>query len=316
MATEIVTLGGFDDDEWLRAQNLRLPLLDYVGGIARMRDALDRALTVRKGIPVIGEKGVGKTVAVDCAVQAFQHREIEARRRDHKYQMRRVIVVPTLRSKRYREALLMIGLAVTGTLAPERAHGRRRSDDDLRHDLLDRCRMQRVVALIICEGEYLSKESRSLLRDLMGNSEDGDPSRLTEEGLGATGLGMLVVGTPAALQELRATEEFGQRWLPSVGIPGVEAKVAARVYRDWFPGIDAHARREGDAVWTAYIAKQMPRKPVALRKLDTHVRLYFRRMIRKARAESLPIPTRATVEFHDGLFLLTLREALSPEGGN
>jgi hypothetical protein len=313
MASEIVVLGGFDEGDFLGAERLRLPLLDYVGGIARMKDALDCALTVRKGIPVLGKKGVGKSVAVDCAVQAFQRRELEARRRDHKYQPRRVVVIPTLRADKYRDAVLVIGQAITGTLVPVRAHGRRRGDDELRDDLLNTCRLQRVVALIIGEGEYLTAASRAVLRDLMGNSEDSDPHRRNDAGIGAAGLAILLVGTPPLLNGLQKSEEFGHRWLPPVEIPGLTPADVPRVYRDWVPGFEAHIAESEAATpgaWAAYIAGQFPptRMP-ALRTLDHHVRLYMRRMMRQARHERRPAPTLGDVAFNDNVFRMTLQEA-------
>jgi hypothetical protein len=321
MARETVniTLGGFDEDA---PTSLRLPTLPTVGGIARVKDALDTAITLRKGVPVIGDKGSGKSYALRRALRAFRRAEARRLERDYKYKLRRVVAVRTIRSKSYRDAVAVITKAVTGAQLAEREYGRRTPDDDLCSELITTCVKQRVVAVVIREAEFLSTAALSVLRDLVGGAEDesqeenddeqGDNGDQGDDGEIADGVGVVLVGAPQLANALTKSTENGRRWIAPVTIPRVTATAVPAIYTEWFPGIREHADRIGEGAWANLITQHVTHgRSITVGELATHAQLYFRRMVRKHKERRY---RRETVPFDLGHFQFALAESKGATG--
>lgn len=309
--TEIIRLGGFDDDDMHAAEDLALPLIPELSAIARVRDALDHVATVRRGVVVAGPKGVGKTMAVRRAVQEFMDRERKKKALSESYQPRRVLMLRGIRARTYRDALIAILHEIVGASFCIKAHGRRKTDDELRSELILHALNQRLLTFVLDDAESFAPVVYELLRDIISDAEERDTSRyLTNaEGDGvfrASGIGMLLVGTLEVARKIRLGDEAHQRWVGTVEIGLCPAEQVGDVYLRWLPGFSAHVHSVTAAVWSGFITEHVTRKQgVYMRLLENHTRLYFRRMVRNT-AETL---TRVSCPFREQLFLLTLQEA-------
>jgi type II secretory pathway predicted ATPase ExeA len=317
MTMETVNLGGFDENDGRAPQSLRLPTLTFLKGLARTKDALDTVVVVRKGIPVVGDKGSGKSYALRRALRAFRRAELRRLTLDYKYKPRRVVAVRTIRAKLYREALLVIGQAVTGARPAERLYGRRQTDDELCNEVIAQCMNQRVVAIVVRESEFLSRAAFAALRDLMAGTEDdahdeGSDAVDGDAGETLAGVGVLLLGAPQLRGMVSKNSENGRRWLSPVTIPLVTADETARVYTEWFPAIGEHASHLGTEKWAALIKEHVTLgHAMTIGQLATHAQLYFRRMVRKASTAEY---RRETVPFNLEQFKLAFVEAKGLDG--
>lgn len=303
--SDFILLGGFGDDE-PKAEELALPPHPEFGPLARMRDAFDQGLVLRRGIVVVGPKGAGKTIAVRISLEQFGVAERKRNERDGRYIPRRVLHMRAIRGKTYRDGLVVLLGRVTGGAFSTSARGRRKTDDELREEFLHYCFGQNIVLLVFDEVEFAAPPFFDLMRDIMSESEDTDPKRLQADGIRASGIGVVLVGTPIIATWLARTQEAGQRWAGVVAIGDVKPEVAHQIYEHWFPGFAPHITSVGRKAWEQFIAKHVTSgRPVALRSLETHARRYFRRLVRK----DLAITSREAAPFNDKVFLLALKES-------
>src|SRR5689334_736434 len=85
---ETVRVGGLPAGATL-LQDFRLPVLPF-GPTTMVLDAFHQATEERKMVAVIGDRGVGKSMAVDRAIEAFEETEFLRNQADASLPLRRV----------------------------------------------------------------------------------------------------------------------------------------------------------------------------------------------------------------------------------
>jgi hypothetical protein len=260
------------------AEHLALPLVDGLTLDGRMRDALDHAVTTRRGAVVIGAKGCGKSVALARAVAWLEHQEYQREQRNDAYVRRSVHYVPSFAARRYHEGLTVLCRQMLGISFHPNVRGGRKQEDDLRTELLLACRDQNIVALVIDEAERVSPECLRLLRDLMAEAEwHGAHGAVVAGAKRAVGLGVLLVGTPVLRAPIMATDEAAQRWSLLVDVDRLLVHEATDILLAWFP---AWPRRDAPGS-TDTVSRLVERwlveaGGVPWRTLENVARLYFR----------------------------------------
>jgi type II secretory pathway predicted ATPase ExeA len=315
---EFIEVGGFDDEAQHRAESLRLPALPELSVTARVRDAFDTAAATRRGVVIIGPKGAGKTAAVTQILREFTDLEHSKWLSDRKYVRQRVLRVRGLRAKTYREGIIALFKALTGSAVNTRARGRSKTDDELLDEFVFTLMQHRTAVLIVDEAEYVSATMFELLRDIMSEAADRDPRAgdAFAEGYAAAGVGILLSGTPLVSIRVARHAELRERWARTIEVNYVPASEVPNVFVFWFPAFAVHVKAAGKEAWEAFIdTKVTGGKPISLRLLDTHARFYFRRVTRRTEATY----DREHVPFIEQHFLLALQEAqcqtISPSGG-
>lgn len=300
--------GGAPGDDEHFPERLRLPPVSHVAARALMIDALDQAATERTGVAVVGPKGCGKTDAVGHVLTRFAAAERLRAQRDPTLPRRRVLGVSTLRATQYRDVLLDLLHALAGASHRDRVRGRVKTADELRLELADLLLDYGVAVVLVDESETLSDAALRVLRDLLQATEARDPSRAAgadPAGAAPAGVGLLLVGTDELTPRLLRHEEGGQRLARLVPVGQVRAAHAAEIYRAWLPGLEAHVASVGEAAWAAYVRRVVTQgRPVAIRRLEAHVREYARRL---ARGDPR-VTSRAAVYLVEQLFERTWHE--------
>jgi type II secretory pathway predicted ATPase ExeA len=272
------------------AQSFRLPVLPF-GPAAYVVDALDQAVTERKIIALVGDRGVGKTMAVDGAVRGFDEAEVIRRSQDASLPSRIVVRVRSPRSKRRLDTLDVIHYRVTGAHLETRERGRAIAEDILIETVAHQLMNAQCVTLVFDEAEQLSDAGLAVVRDIVAFAEARSDSRYVDSTPGDTsdarqymtaGIGVLLVGTTELKHRLTHWEEAGRRLLRIREVPGLTSKQAATAYRAFLPCLEHAASEMGDAAWTAFVRARFAPTRVPFAHVENHVRHYVRRVLNTA----------------------------------
>lgn len=309
--SELIRLGGMDDHQHV-AEDLCLPILAHLSAHARVMDAMDHMATTRRGLGVVGRKGVGKTVGLRAALKNFEETERQKLALDASYQRRTILELPNIRAKTYRDAIIVVLKFLAGSSFATSARGRRKTDDELREEIVHYCLDQKVVGLCLDEAENAQPGTLILLRDIMSDAERLDLTGQNVGGQRSAGVGVLLLGTHPLAHRLRRSAEAGERWVQLVTVGRIRSGIVAEVYEAWFPGFAEHIATVGRPVWLKFLEASVSEgRSVSLRLLENHARLYFRRMVRKDDS----IRSRESTGFSERVFLWTLGEVCWGEDG-
>lgn len=300
-----VEIGAIDPDDPFRTP-LSLPFIPGLDSLALMSDALDQAANERKGVIVVGPKGVGKTIALRYALDRRLEAEWAKRDLDASYYPRQVVLLRSIRARRYRDVLGALYNELMGHEWTDRAHGRAKSDDTLRKELIKHLADERRVVIAVDEAETLTPEAINALRDLIAEAEDRDVDRFGDGTITAAGVGVLLVGADNGFRgRIAASDEAGHRWVRIVTLEPLDASDIAGVYPTLLPGFRAHVQRIGDAAWAAYVTRVVSHeRRLPIRALENHVRLYYRLLTGTDHGVTSP----GTAYFHQDLFEFTWGE--------
>ncbi|WP_439643988.1 ATP-binding protein [Gemmatimonas sp.] len=302
---EHLSLRFFDGAPDDLAEHLALPLVDGLDLDGRVRNALDHAVTTRRGAVVIGAKGCGKSVALARAVAWLEHQEYQREQRNDAYARRAVHYVPSFAARRYHEGLTVLCRQILGVSFHPSVRGGRKQEDDLRTELLLACRDQNIVALVIDEGERVAPEGLRLLRDLMAEAEwHGAHGAAVAGAKRAVGLGVLLVGTPTLRAPIMATNEAAQRWSLLIDVDRLFVHEATDILLAWFPAWRAGVAR--DALSGLIERWLVEAGGVPWRTLENVARLYFRYVQRNHRAVARF--TRETTPWNERLFVYVAQQ--------
>lgn len=306
MATETLILGDLDERASRLVERLTFPILEDVGAIPRVFDALIHAVKERKGVLCVGPKGTGKTLALRYVIDQFEKAEAENQRRDAKYRRRRIVRATTLRATTHRDALIGLMQVVLGFPPVTKIRGRSKTDDELKAELLDQLSAQRVALLVIDEAETLSDAALAILRDILSVSEATSGERFTAEGYAPAGVGILLLGTWDLYPRVLRLDEAGQRWVRVEKIGLVPPAKVPDVYRRLLPALDRRASEMGPEGWADFITGQVSQgNELSLRVIENHVRAYCRRMV----SQDMSIRSVDDIGFKEKLFTYTWSEA-------
>jgi type II secretory pathway predicted ATPase ExeA len=306
--SEFIEVGGFDDDAQHRAEQLKLPAIPTLTVTARMRDAIDTAVATRRGVAIVGPKGAGKTAALTTILAEFRARENAKWNSDRKYLRQVILRVRGLRAKTYRDGIIALFKAMTGSTLNTAARGRRKTDDELLDELVFSLMQRNIVVVAMDEVEFVSSAMFELLRDIMSESADRDPRTVdaVSDGYAAVGIAVALIGTPAITPRLIRLAELKERWARTVAVAYVDASAIAGTFVFWFPSFGKHVGTIGEKAWESFFHTKVTKgRQASLRHLDTVARFYFRRMTRKSDAHF----RRETVPFSEQQFLLAWQEA-------
>lgn len=259
------------------AETLALPVLPDLPALVYAKDALDQAVTERKGVALIGQKGAGKTMAVDAAVAEFDHVEDQRIARDRSQPRRTLLRLMSPRSTKRVQVIEAVHRALTGGPLETKERGRRIVEDELLENLVTALLAADVAALIVDEAEHLSDPGLSVIRDIISQAESRSKQRYAGDTYRAAGVGALLVGTPDLKHRLQASDEAGRRWLRMQDIKLLSTAQAAGVYRRFLPCLDREADARGEGAWKAFVGSLCPHR-VPIAHLENHVRHYVRRM--------------------------------------
>lgn len=296
------------------AGELVLPHLS-LPAVATMQDALAQAAVERKGVVAVGDKGVGKSVALRCAVMEFDEAERKLAAQNSSYHRRRVFTIRTIRGPRYRDLLTTLYYEVADSEWHDRVRGQRKTDDTLRDELLTALEESGAVVIVIDEAETLSADNITAVRDLLADGQARALERHRGDGLIAAGVGVLLVGVDANLTaRLRATDEVGQRFVRCHEVVPLSARLACEVYEAYLPACAALARSVGTRRWRQIIKALTERHPVPVRAIENHVRRYVHLAAERAAQRTGAPVSVASIAFIPELFVATWAEAgwLSP----
>jgi hypothetical protein len=276
-----VSIGRFNAASTHLARNLGVPVLpDATDAIQWAPDLLEQAVSERKIVAMVGEKGTGKSVAADRAVARHDAAEQLKRRLDERYPTVRTVTVLCPRGADARAIIVEVYRAAFDASPLERAKGVRKTDQDLLAEtvvrLLDEC----VGVLVIDEAELLLDEGMDALRDINAKSErtaveryDGNGDKL------AAGVGILLVGTYDVEVALGSSLEDGQRATRVRRLAGLNPAAVPDVYTRLLPAFAQGAKQMGKRKWERFIETEVThRLSVPIRFLETHTRHYVRRM--------------------------------------
>ena len=301
-----ITIGGLDPAT-LAAETLALPVLPGMTALPIIRDALDHAVTQRKGAVVIGAKGMGKTMARGLAVD--EHHEAEADREDAdgSYEPRRLVSVLAPCAASPRDVYVDLHTAIIDATPATRVHGRQKTLGELRHSLLLSAAEEGVVAIVLDECERLSPEGATVLRDLLSGAEEMGRGGRAGAYVRPAGLGLLMLGTPEFRVKIERSSEAGQRWAHCAAIPPLAREEIPPIYLTYFPKFHEAALDMGTHVWHEVVTDRVlrGRPTVSLRLIDTHAREYYRLLVRNGGATY----DRRTAPFDLDLFAYSANEA-------
>lgn len=298
-----ITVGGLSEGAFW-AEKMTLPVLDEVSAMVWISDALDQALTERKGVAVIGSKGTGKSVALRRVIDDFHEIEGEAEAADANRPRRGLTLLNGPRAEKRRDVLEVIWKAVVG-MPPIQSRGRKVGDDMLLEMLVEEILRQNVAALVVDEAENLSEEALYVLRDIVSLAETTSQERYAGDEYSTAGVGVLLVGVGDLAPRLRATGEAGHRWLRIQRVTGLEPARAAKVYLQFLPGLQPHVDEIGSGTWEEYVRVNVCMgASIPIRLIENHVRNYARRMV----TADDSIGSRAQIPFNAETFEFTLKE--------
>jgi hypothetical protein len=305
MSRQTLTIGGIDEAATHLLENLPLPVLEDIGAVSWIADALAQAAKERRGVVCLGPKGAGKTIALDLAVERFKEGEREIQQRSAKYRRRRVLHLRTLRGEKPRDVVVTIAKAITGRAPALKVRGRTKTPDELFEELVTHLRNQRVAVIVIDEAETLSDAALSILRDILSLAESTSKARYTKAGTVPAGVGVLLVGTWELHPRMMSDLEAGERWARVQTIGQAAAEAVPQIYRRLFPAFERFAALIGDAAWEHFILGHVSQgHELSLRLIENHTRAYARRMV------NLDPEVRSVeaIPFNEEVFLFTLAE--------
>jgi type II secretory pathway predicted ATPase ExeA len=303
MSEIVLRLGDLDPSQHA-VEELELPVLTDTKSVAECKKAVDSAAAWRSGVVVMGPKGAGKTVGLEQAEIWFCDLERKKQALDAAYRPRRVLRVTTLREMDYRASAVHLA----ETLSPrysDRYRGRKKTDADVKKDLVTNLVKLNYAVLIVDELERGTDDTLVLLRDLITDCNAEAPERYTSSNAKkSAGLGVVIAGTPE--ERLVRMEEAGERWSAQYLVPQVDHVLATRVYLTWFPGFQAHVEAVGSEYWSNYLRTLLwQAQPPSFRLIENHAKAYAWLTLRSARA-----PTHASdIHFNRDVFEKALNDA-------
>jgi len=310
-----IKLGTVDAEQSLATENFAIPALDALGDLLPALDlalhALREAADLRTGILFVGPKAAGKTTAIDRAIRIF--RDEEQRKliaMPEQYRERRVLYVHGLAAKSPRELLVALLKHVSPGLR-ERQHGSRKSDDQLREELVQGLLNKGYAVLALDEAEYLADHGFDTLRKIMADGATLDPRRLVTTGSGegyrAAGVGIVLVGTDKVADLVRGNADAGLRWSACHQVPLLPPETAGAVYRAIFPAFSAHVESVGEESWHAFMESHVTRgRVIPIGVLAMHARRYFTLLSDASLGTAGEFRTREATPFVREVFLAAL----------
>lgn len=308
-----IAVGGLDPSAHF-LEDLRLPFDAQLPAVTYFRDALQKAIAERKGEILIGEKGTGRTMARQVVLKEFQEGEAAKHRADAAYRLKLICTIECQRSRDPLDVLDQIWVSVSGTPMPRRNGKHARSYEDLRNQLLVTIKSLNVVALIVDEAEFLTKEGLGVLRDLVSLAESGAEGRHSEGGYRAAGLGMVLLGTPDLSTRLAAHPELAHRWTRIQQVPPVENNKLPDLYLSFLPCLLDVAAKD-PAAWKELVTQHLWQgADVPVRLVENHIREYVRYQynLRADTGETQGF-TLADVKYDENLFVAARKAMASSE---
>lgn len=300
----MIPLGSYRTDNGL-ADQLALPLFEDLPALVWASDCLYHAITHRTGVALIGDKGLGKSVAIDHAIANFEAAEDE---RDRSQVRRTVFRIQSPTSRERLPLFRAIHLAITGESIETREEGRRIPDDELAQRLAATLLEVNCVALVFEEAEYLTDEALDAIRTLMSHAVAMAKDRYVGGTVRTAGVGVLFIGTPKLQHRLQRHEEHGQRWSRYQRVSKMTPEIVATTYRRLLPCFEAQAQAVGGPTWDAFIRQHIAKRAMPVRHITQHVENYVRRM-----ATAYPTLTRLEeIPFSERLFLSCWSELARP----
>lgn len=317
-----IHLGGLDVSQFL-AENAALPFLEDLPVVAFVREAIDQAITERRAVLVAGPKGSGKTEAKRLVLEELEADETAKAAADGAYVPRVACELFAPREEEYDRALIALFRAIMPTPPVLTVRGRRKIDEELRYEFIDKCLAQNRALIIVEELERASDAFITVLRDVVADAEARDPNRVVQVAGGGrairpAGIGVVALGDVSQKARLLlggAASEAGQRWIRCLDVPPLSLADSAAIYRRWFPGFTAGiAARGGASWWDAFVGTTLLEgRPRSLREIENAGRLYLRFAVHADPA----ITTLAQVSLDEKLFCLAWQQAqwASPSAG-
>jgi hypothetical protein len=314
METFSITLGGMDPSQHV-AEDLGLPIIPDVGAVVRCREALDAAAATRRGLLVVGPKGVGKGIGVSLATQWFADVEKAKASLDDSYVRRKVLRIRDVRDATYRETAVNVARQLSKRYQ-DRVRGRKKDPNEIRADVVNLCLARNYVALVLDEAERCSDATLLFVRDVMADAEEVASDRIEGDQSHAAGVGVVIVGDPSVEDAIGRTNEGGERWARRLEVPPLAPQQVVHVYSVWFPGFATHVQAVGDEAWETYLSSLICRGPVSFRLLENHARTFVLYMTRSKASVS----SREDVPFDRALFELSWEQVTwarhtRPNGG-
>lgn len=310
-----IKLGSVDADQSLAAENFAIPALDHLSDILPGLDlachVLREAADLRTGLLLIGPKAAGKTTAIDRAIRLFREEEQrKLQEMPEQYRERRVLYTHGLAAKSARELLVALLKHVSPGLR-ERQHGSRKSDDQLREELVHGLLNKGYAVLVLDEAEYLVEHGFDTLRKIMADAATADPRRViadgNAEGYRAAGVGIVLVGTDKVADLVRQNADAGLRWSACHQVPLLPPDAAGSVYRAIFPGFERHIATVGEDAWAEFMATHVTRgRAMPIGVLAMHARRYFTLLSDASLGTAEEFRTREATPFAREVFLATL----------
>lgn len=281
---------------------LTFPVIAELQAVGYMTEALGLAASHRAGVVVVGPKGAGKSLGLERAVADFEDAEARRHALDETYARRGVRLVQPLRVDDRTGFVRALYAEEMGALPPRLARG---GDEVLLLDLVAAWRDEGVAVVVFDEAEMLGAGALDGCRDILAKSA-APRSRLsgTRDRFGASGIGVVLSGTPDLLDRLRRSPEYGERWTSEIVIDGLPASALPEVYRRYLPAFAREAEARGDAAWARYVIDTCAAHlGGSLRRLEHHVRAFVTDAVNSA---AVPPASLDDIGFDEAMFAATL----------
>ena len=254
------------------------PIIPECDPKAIMRRLLETAVATCAGVAVVAVKGVGKSFAVQRLCDEWDGSELERSLNDSSYVPRRVVLIARLKATDERECLTDILTAIRNGVPPNlRVRGGRKSNTQIRGEIVSLLLESNAVALVIEEGEFLEHAGMVVLRDLMAEAAEKDRRQQGSQQAGvARGIGVFVVGTPHVRRLIAKTNEARHRWILVEELGLVSPELVPDIYLRWFPLFRLRVEHTTAEQWKTYILTVVTLgRPLAIGLLIRHAQLYL-----------------------------------------